>query len=134
MIHSSLFYVLGGGTRHSLTPDGEHGGSRERGHLVGGHAAVVARVLRLQEGDGEHGGELVDAPDGHGARGRRRRQERRAVLAPCDLQRPVALRHRAHGAEATAAGQVLREAELLHEGGHWGACGGGAGRSAEIKC
>ena len=98
-----------------LTPDGEDGRLGEGGDGVGGDAAVVPGVLRLEVGDAEEAGVLVDAAHRHRPRGR----HARPLAVPLDLQRAVALRHRADHAQPLAARQVAREAERLHEGRNW---------------
>ncbi len=91
------------------------------GHLVGGHAAVVPGVGRLQEGDAEHRGELVDPAHLDGAA----RCHLGVILAPLDVDGPIALTHRADDAHALPAGQVLGERERLHLRGDFGVEGGG---------
>ena len=66
---------------YTLTPDGEDGGLGEGCDCVGGDAAVVAGVLRLEVGDAQQAGVLVDAPHGHISS----RRHSRPVAVPLDL-------------------------------------------------
>ena len=76
-------------------------------HLVLGHAAVVAGVVRGEVGDDQEAGHLVDADSVGGLQGD-------PVPEPGDEHRGVALGHEASLAESLALFKIVPEDKVLN--------------------
>jgi len=99
-----------------FTSDCQDGPLGHLRHSIGGQAAVVAGMDRVQAGDGQQARVLVDAS--HFGPGKCDvGQKCDAILPPLDVDGKVTLSHGANGTQAFTACQVLGEGEGLNDRG-----------------
>ena len=98
------------------TSDHQRRCNRHGGHIIFGHAGVVARMGRRQLADGQHRGDGIDSRHSHRVVGRV--FQAIAVLEPGDEERRVALDDEAGLADTHAHHQVLTEDDRLDPWGN----------------